>query len=95
MLAAVSTFATVLWFAGSAMALPRAPFASSSVSQAVGAAAPHEGSGVILVRIEGAAAVSGVGAAVVSGRPVAVTAATSTVTAFTGTCRTAATRTGT
>ena len=53
MLAAVSTFTSILWFAGSAMALPRARFASSSVSQAVGAAAPHEGSGVILVRNRG------------------------------------------
>ena len=39
-LAAVSTFATVLWFTGNAMALPGAPLASSGVPQIVGAAAP-------------------------------------------------------
>ncbi len=90
-LAAVSTFATVLWFTGNAMALPGAPLASSGVPQIVGAPAPHEGSGVILVQIVRAPAVSG--AAAVSGRPAAVTAATLTATTFTGTYRTAETRT--
>ena len=49
-LAAGSTFATVLWFTGNVMALPGAPLASSGVPQIVGAAAPNEGSGVILVQ---------------------------------------------
>ena len=92
-LAAVSTFATVLWFTGNAMAFPGAPLASSGVPQIVGAPAPHEGSGVILVQIVRAPAVSGAGAAAVSGRPAAVTAATLTATTFTGTYRTAETRT--
>lgn len=48
--AAVAAAATVLWCADTATALPSAAFAPSSVSDTLGTAAPHDGTGLILVQ---------------------------------------------